>query len=184
MTHVVHVTTVPDSLVFIEGFIGALSAEGYTVSVVSSPGPKLDAFARRTGVEVHALEMPRKLSPLGDLETLGVLTRLLWRLQPDLVHAHTPKGGLLGMLAARTVGVRARIYHMRGLPLMTAHGAMRSLLKATEQTACGQANHVLCQSHSLRAVALEERLCAPTPSGCAHSAVPFAQPGGFPPTRW
>ena len=50
---------------------------------------------------------------------------------------------------------------MRGLPLMTAHGLMRSLLKLTEQISCAQATRVLCQSHSLREIALLERLCAP-----------------------
>jgi glycosyltransferase involved in cell wall biosynthesis len=161
MRSVVHIITVPDSLLFIEGFIGALARGGYSVSVVASPGPKLDAFSRRTGIQVHAVEMPRRISPLEDLEALATLTRLLVRLKPDLVHAHTPKGGLLGMLAAQTAGVPTRIYHMHGLPLMTAKGALRSVLTATEQTACGQATHVLCQSTSLRRVALEQRLCPP-----------------------
>jgi glycosyltransferase involved in cell wall biosynthesis len=82
-------------------------------------------------------------------------------LKPDIVQAHTPKGGLLGMLAARAAGVRCRIYQMRGLPLMTARGLMRSLLTLTEQISCAQATRVICQSPSLMSAALEERLCAP-----------------------
>lgn len=134
---------------------------GFDVVAISSPGPELDAFGEREGVRVVGVPMPRRITPLRDLASLLRLWRALSELNPDIVHAHTPKGGLLGMLAGTLAGAPVRIYHMRGLPLMTATGFKAVLLTATEKVSCALAHEVLCVSHSLRDVALERRLCGP-----------------------
>ncbi len=159
MPLLVHVLTVPESLVFLRGHVDFMRARGWEMTVVTSPGPALDAFGERHDVPVHAVEMPRRMSPARDATSLARLTALLRRLRPDLVHAHTPKGGLLGTIAATAAGVRARIYHMRGLPLMTATGAQRRILTMTERTSCALATRVLAVSPSLRDYAVEARLC-------------------------
>ena len=159
MRRVVHVLTVPESLVFLRGQVAFMRERGWDMTVVTSPGAALDAFGARHGVPVHGIEMPRRMSPVEDARSLARLTALLRRLRPDLVHSHTPKGGLLGTIAATMAGVRARIYHMRGLPLMTAAGAQRKILTATERTSCTLATRVLAVSHSLRDYAVEAKLC-------------------------
>ena len=157
----VHVTTVPDSLGFFIGQIGYMKGRGIEVHALSSPGPLLDEFAAREQVQTHAVEMPRRISPGHDLGAVRQMVEALRRIRPHIVHSHTPKGGLLGMIAARLAGVPVRIYHIRGLPLMTATGRRRALLRWTEKVACGLAHQVLCVSHSVREVALEEGLCPP-----------------------
>jgi glycosyltransferase involved in cell wall biosynthesis len=86
------------------------------------------------------------------------LVRIMRRVRPDIVHAHTPKAGLLGMMAAVAAGVPRRVYHMRGLPLETATGWRRTLLLQAERFTCRLAHRVICVSPSLRAVALREKL--------------------------
>jgi glycosyltransferase involved in cell wall biosynthesis len=156
-----HVTTVPMSLVFLKGQVGFMKASGFDVAAVSSPGPDLDAFAEAQGVAVHAVEMPRSITPVHDVGAVARLRAVIRALRPDVVHAHTPKGGLLGMIAATLAGVPVRVYHMRGLPMMTATGTRRRLLAATERVACRLAHSVICVSHSLREVAVAEGLCPP-----------------------
>ncbi len=138
-----------------------MKARGIDVFALSSPGKDLEEFGRREDVPVYGVEMLRSISPLRDLVALWSIVRLIRRLRPHIVHAHTPKGGLLGMIAAWLARVPVRIYHIRGLPLMTASGPRRTLLKWTERIACALANRVLCVSHSVREVAIAERLCPP-----------------------
>ncbi|MBD0320537.1 MAG: glycosyltransferase family 4 protein, partial [Gemmatimonadetes bacterium] len=157
----VHVTTVPDSLAFFIGQVGWMKARGIEVHALSSPGPLLDEFGRREGIATHAVEMPRRISPGHDLGAVRRMVRALRGIRPHVVHSHTPKGGLLGMIAARAAGVPVRIYHIRGLPFMTATGRRRALLRWTEKVACGLAHQVLCVSHSIRQVAIDEGLCPP-----------------------
>jgi glycosyltransferase involved in cell wall biosynthesis len=180
-----HLTTVPMSLTFLRGQPGFLAARGMEVQALSSPGPELRAFGQVEGVPVHGVRMLRQISPLHDLGALLRIVRVIRRVRPHVVHAHTPKGGLLGMLGAAIAGVPVRVYHMRGLPMATATGGRRALLRAAERVSCALAHRVLCVSPSLREVALAEGLCAPekiaVPGGGSGQGVDAA--GRFDPAR-
>jgi glycosyltransferase involved in cell wall biosynthesis len=159
MVKLVHVTTVPDFLGFFTGQVGYLKARGFDVQAICSPGEVFDGFAVREGIVTHRIEMSRRITPLRDLVAVVQLWRWLRRSRPHIVHAHTPKGGLLGMIAAWLARVPVRIYQIHGLRLMTATGLKRQLLRWTEKVACSLAGHVLCDSRSVREVAIAERLC-------------------------
>lgn len=154
----VHVLTVADSLIFIDTVVRRARDAGLEVTVITSPDERLTAFGRRLGVRTVGIEMPRRVSPLEDWVALTALRRELERIGPDIVHAHTPKGGLLGTLAAASLQVPTRVYQMRGLAFVTAKGVLREVLKTTERLSCNGSTHVICQSHSLREQALAEGL--------------------------
>ncbi|HOP79171.1 MAG TPA: glycosyltransferase family 4 protein [Armatimonadota bacterium] len=155
----VHITTVPESLGFLTGQVSYMKTRGFVIHAISSPGELLDRFEEQEKVEVHPVLMSRRITPLRDLFSLGRIVFTLRKIRPTIVHAHTPKGGLLGMIAAWLTGVPVRIYHIHGLPLMTATGRKRKILHWTEKTACKLATQVLCVSHSIRNVAIMENLC-------------------------
>jgi lipopolysaccharide/colanic/teichoic acid biosynthesis glycosyltransferase/glycosyltransferase involved in cell wall biosynthesis len=155
----VHITTVPQTLLFLRGQIGYMKSRGFRIVAVSSPGDVLDEVGRSEGIETHALVMPRRITPLGDLVVLFRLVLLFWTLKPDVVHGHTPKGGLLGMMAAALTGVKGRVYTLHGLPMETAAGIRRSLLRLTEQVSCALARRVHAVSESLRRRAAALGVC-------------------------
>lgn len=158
---VIHVTTVPLSLIFLKGQPRYMRERGFELQVVSSPGDELQAFANEESVRATAIPMARAITPFADLRSLFQLWRLFRRERPEIVHSHTPKGGLLGTVAATAAGVPVRLYHMRGLPLMGVRGPKRLLLTLTEKVSCAFATEVLCVSHSLRSVALDAKLTDP-----------------------
>ncbi len=63
------------------------------------------------------------------------------------------------MLAGWLTGVPVRVYHVHGLPMMTAVGFKRAVLKWAERVACRLADRVMCVSNSIREVAVNEGLC-------------------------
>jgi lipopolysaccharide/colanic/teichoic acid biosynthesis glycosyltransferase/glycosyltransferase involved in cell wall biosynthesis len=128
---------------------------------VSAPGAALDEFARREGATPWTVPFSRRPGPREAVLVLGRLWRLFRRLRPDMVHAHTPQAGLLGMLAARLAGVPARFYTLHGLAWETTRGWRRGLLRALDRLACGLATQVLAVSPSVRAAALGARLASP-----------------------
>jgi len=156
-----HVTTVPLTLGFLRGQAAFMARRGIAIEFVSSPGELLDRHAGEEGVPAHGIPMARRITPLSDLVAVLRLGRLFLRRRPMIVHSHTPKGGLLGMVAAFLARVPVRIFHLRGLPLVTARGLTRRLLVAAERTSCHLAHRVLAVSPSLRQVALAEALCPP-----------------------
>lgn len=159
-TRLVIITTAPLALWgFFQPQMRFLRTQGFDIHAVSSPGKELDECGRNTGVATHAVLMKRDINPLADLVALLRLWKLLRCLRPAIVHVHTPKAGLLGMVAARAAGVKLRIYTVHGLPAMTRTGWRRHLLHAADRVACLLATQILCVSHSLRAVVIQNRLC-------------------------
>ena len=154
-----HVTTVPMTLCFVAGHVAHAKRRGFEVHVLSSPGAALDEFARDLQVEAHGVPMPRRITPLADLAALWRIVRVMRRVRPTIVDAHTPKGGLLAMMAAALCRVPVRIYHQHGLPLVTATGLRRRILRWSERTTCRLAHQVICISASLREVLIAEGLC-------------------------
>lgn len=136
-----------------------MTSRGLDVHAVSAPGELLDQFEAREPVTVHPVPMTRAITPFRDLSAVRQIAKVIKSIRPQIVHAHTPKGGLLGTMAAAIAKVPIRIYHIRGFPFMTARGPKRRLLRWTEWAACRMATQVLCISPSLREVAIAEGIC-------------------------
>jgi len=158
---VLHVTTVPLTLRFLEGHVAHAKRKGFEVHALSSPGPALEEFGRDMQIPVHPVRMPRRITPLADLVALGRIVRIIRQVRPAIVDGHTPKGALLAMIAAVLCRVPVRIYHQHGLPLVTAAGLKRRILRGAERIACRLAHEVICISESLREVLVAEGLCPP-----------------------
>ena len=143
------------------GRLRSLREAGFRVTLVSSPGDLLDRTAAREGVEPIAIPIERGIAPVADVVSLMKLISLLRRLRPDVAEFSTPKAGLLGTLAAKIVGIPARVYMLRGLRLETVTGIKRRILLAAERRAAASAHVVLCNSESLRSVAVALGLAPP-----------------------
>ena len=137
-----------------------MKAHGFEVHAVSAPGPGLEQVAASEEIECHSLRLSRRIAPLDDLVSLMRLVLLFRRLSPTIVHAHMPKAGLLGMLAARCIGVPLRIYHNHGMPYTSATGWRRVLMRCVERVTYRQAHQVLCVSESVRQRAIQDGICA------------------------
>lgn len=163
MPRLVHITTVPQTATaFLKGQLRWLRDRHFDVTVISSPGPLLEQFARDESIAVRSLPMQRSIAPHHDLLAVSRLRRLLTELSPDIVHAHTPKAGLLGMVASATLSRRpVRIYHLHGLRFETLAGWRRQLLRTAETLTCHLADRVLCVSPSLRQKAEREGIVRP-----------------------
>lgn len=155
----VHVTTVPQALSFFTGQVRYMQARGIEVHAVSSPGERLTSFGEQEHIQTHEVNMKRRISPLHDCGAAFRLTRVLGNVRPAIVHAHTPKGGLLGMIGAWLTRTPVRIYSIHGLRYMTASGWRRLLLQWTERVSCKLSHRVICVSHSLRDVVIDDSIC-------------------------
>lgn len=166
MIKLIHITTVGETLGFFSGQIGFLKEQGFDVHVASSPGKDATRFAHAESVEFHSVPMSREISPLTDLVSLFRLCLLFARIRPDIVHSHTPKAGMLSMIAAFLTRVPVRIYHNHGLRYLTTTGVKRSLLIFTERFSCRLSHRVLCVSPSVRQVMIEKGICTDEKSKC------------------
>jgi UDP-N-acetylglucosamine:LPS N-acetylglucosamine transferase len=96
--------------------------------------------------------------PFRDLYCLWLLFRLFKKEKPDIVHSHTPKAGLLSMIAAKLAGVKTRIHTVAGMPYMVAEKNKKKLLIAMEKLTYRWATEVWPNSKSLYDFMLSEKL--------------------------
>ena len=156
------VAALPSTLwVFYRRLITALPAKGFQVGLACSDAPGIELLRTLPSARIHPLEIRRAITPWQDVRTTAALAGILRHHAYSIVHGHTPKGGLLAMLAATMAGVRRRLYTLHGLPLETETGVRRALLATTERVSCHLARHVLAVSPSLRACVQDLRLCPP-----------------------
>lgn len=148
-------TTHSRTLGLIKGQIGFIGREMDVILVAKDTG-NLRQLAEGEGVTYRSIDMRREISPIDDLRALFNLWRLFRKEKPDIVHANTPKGALLGMLAAKLAGVHHRLYNVNGLRFETAEGGLRTLLIAMERIACKCATKVIPQSNGVREVLIRE----------------------------
>jgi glycosyltransferase involved in cell wall biosynthesis len=154
------ISAVPGTLWgFYGGLIKQLKASSVDVTIASSNILYLDVFRQQVGCRVFPVEITRQISPQKDLAAICKHTRHLRREKYDIVHAHTPKGGLVGMVSAFVAGIPHRLYTIHGLPLETATGLKRCLLWLAERLSCKLATQILAVSPSLREKVLAEKLC-------------------------
>ena len=146
----IRITTIPMALhVLLPGQMKFMSENGFEVVMISADGENLDKVIKNEKCRHIIAPMTRKITPLQDLKCLIQLIKIFRKEKPDIVHSHTPKAGLLGMLAARISGIKIRIHTVAGLPLMEESGVKYALLKQIERITYSAANHVWPNSNSL-----------------------------------
>ena len=163
MKKLVRITTVPISLEKLLENQARFFKKYYSVTLVSAQKEQLEALAKEQGVAYFPLEMTRKITPLQDLRCLLQLVRFLRKEKPHIVHSHTPKAGIIGMLAAFIARVPVRMHTVAGLPLMEAKGMKKRILYAVERLTYRCATHVYPNSKGLMDFIQEKHLAEKTP---------------------
>ena len=158
MKKLIRITTVPLSLEKLLEDQGQFFRRYYTITYISSQKERLKKVAEQQGVEHFPLDLTRKITPLKDLKALYRLFRFLQGHRPEIVHTHTPKAGIVGMLAAFLARVPLRIHTVAGLPLMEAKGMKKIILRFVERLTYRCATNVFSNSKGLQAYILEQRL--------------------------
>ena len=150
MKKLIRITTVPISFkVLLKGQLRFMASNGFDVKGVSSDGEELKEVRENEGIVMEAINMSRKITPFQDLKSLWEMWNFLRKEKPQIVHTHTPKAGIIGMLAARLAGVPHRLHTVAGLPLMEATGIKRKILNFVEKLTYSSATRVYPNSKGL-----------------------------------
>jgi glycosyltransferase involved in cell wall biosynthesis len=140
-----------------------LAARGHEVHLV---------FSRRTetpfdvethlasAVHLHEIELARAINPIADLRGLLALRRLMKAIDPDIVHLHSSKAGVLGRIVARSMRrERTTFYSPRGLSFLQEDHSPRArkVYQAIEWAAARLGGTIVACSASERRL-IEQRI--------------------------
>ena len=174
--------------VHIRDLAATLIERGHKVTVViGGEGPVTEALAERDVPYVSLKHLGRSVSVYRDARAFAEIRQTLKRLEPDLLSTHNAKAGILGRMAARTLGVPV---------LFTAHGWIftdgvpaleASLYRTAERLAAPLADRIITVSEFDRRLAMEQRVAPADKLICVHNGMPdvpeaaHAQPEQDPP---
>jgi glycosyltransferase involved in cell wall biosynthesis len=106
------------------------------VTLITGPaeGPEGDLFDRATQLGLKVLVFPelvRAIRPVVDLQAYRRLRAAFRRLEPDVVHTHSSKAGILGRAAAWHEKVPAVVHTIHGMPFGKFETALKNRLYIT-----------------------------------------------------
>lgn len=131
----------------------------YEVVAVSSDKSRLEKIGAQENVRTFHLEMSRKITPINDFIAVIKLFLFLRKENPTIVHTHTPKAGIVGMLAAALAGVPNRYHTVAGMPLLEATGFKRKVLNFVEKMTYACATKIYPNSNGLTDIILANNFC-------------------------
>lgn len=156
----IRVTTVPLSLdKLLSGQLNYMHSF-YDVIAVSSEKEYLKKIGKKENVATFHLEMSRKITPIQDVLAVLKLIVFLRKESPFIVHTHTPKAGIVGMLAAFVAKVPHRLHTVAGMPLLEESGFKRRVLDFVEKLTYACATKVYPNSFGLKTIIEKNKYCS------------------------
>jgi glycosyltransferase involved in cell wall biosynthesis len=152
------ITTHPISLhKLLQGQANYMQEQGFDVILASAAGKEIEAIEKETGLTVYIIPLTRKITIFQDLIALWKTYKLIKKEKPNIVHTHTPKAGIIGMLAAKMAHVPARMHTVAGLPLLEAKGFRRKILNLVEKITYSAATNIYPNSFGLKQIILDHQ---------------------------
>lgn len=130
----------------------------FDVVALSNDTGKLKAVGEREGVRVIEVPMHREISLKSDILCLWKLYGIFKKEKPDIIHANTPKGSLLAMVAGWLAGVKHRLYTVTGLRYQGASGLLRIILMNMERISCFFATKVIPEGNGVKKALLHDHI--------------------------
>jgi glycosyltransferase involved in cell wall biosynthesis len=131
----------------------------FEVVAISSDREYLERVGVREGVRTFPIDMSRKITPLADFLAICKLYFFLRKEEPLIIHSHTPKAGLVAMIASKLAGVPHRLHTVAGLPLLETKGLKRKLLDFVEKITYACATNVYPNSFGLQEIIVQHKFC-------------------------
>lgn len=174
------VTTIATSLNFFKGQYQLLLSD-FDITAIASDKKILKEVGEENHIKIHHIPMEREISILKDIYCLICFIFYFIRQRPYIVHGNTPKGSLLSMIAAWITRVPVRIYMCHGLRYQGCYGLKRKLLMFMERISCRCATEIICVSHGIKEVLIEDRITNKEPIVIWNGSVQGIDMGKFNP---
>ncbi len=140
---------------------------GEEVLLITGPaiGPEgsLMERARRKEVPLKVIRwMRREIHPWRDIRSFWVLRQVLRIYNPDVVHTHSAKAGILGRVAARQLGVPVVVHTVHGAPFHPyQHALSRWFCRSAEAWAASYCDMFVTVADAMKQLLVREGIAPP-----------------------
>lgn len=161
---VLHIITVSFVInhFFGKQFLYLKKSTGNVYHLACTPSKEFIEFSKRLGYIPFEVEITREISPLKDIKAIYKIYKYIKKNNIDKVVGHTPKGGMIGMIASFLAGISDRIYFRHGIIYETSIGYKKILLKNIDRLTGFFATKVVCVSQSVMDISEKDWLNNPS----------------------
>ena len=158
---------------------------GHQVTLVTGPaiGPEgsLMARAQNYGYRVIVVdEMLRSILPVKDFRSYRRITKLLEEIEPDVVHTHSSKAGIIGRWAADRAKVPAIVHTIHGLAFTASTSRMaNAVYRNLEKQTAPLTTKIVCVADAMAEQSLRAGIGRPEQYVTVYSGMetqPFLDP--------
>jgi glycosyltransferase involved in cell wall biosynthesis len=157
---VLHIITVSFVInhFFGKQFLYLKEKKGNEYHLGCTPSKDFIEFSNELGYIPFEVEITRSISPIKDLKAIIKIYQYIKTNKIDKVVGHTPKGGMVAMIASILANVSERIYFRHGIIYETSTGFKKILLKSIDRLTGFLATKVVCVSNSVKEISEKDHL--------------------------
>jgi glycosyltransferase involved in cell wall biosynthesis len=148
------------------------------------PEGRLLEQGRAGGLDVEVIDaLRRAIHPILDRTAYMQLRKTIRRFQPDVVHTHSAKGGILGRAAAWAEKVPVIVHTVHGAPFHPYQSKLaRSFYRACERWAAKRCHHLITVADAMKQMLLDNQIMPASKITTIYSGMdvePFLHCGQF-----
>jgi glycosyltransferase involved in cell wall biosynthesis len=155
-----------------------LAARGNDVTLITGPalGPEGELFEQTKNQKFKTIvidSLRRQINPIYDIPAYNQIKKLLAEIQPDIVHTHSAKAGILGRFAAYNLKNRPKIVHtIHGLSFYPYLNPLaNSFCIAVEKAAAKKTDAFISVADAMTEKSLAAGIGKPEQFATAYSAI-------------
>jgi len=160
-----------------------LAGRGHEVTLITGPaiGPEGELFEQTKGAGFETIvvdKLRRAISPFNDVRAYLAIKNLLRKIQPDVVHTHSAKAGILGRLAGHALKGKwakdrpAVVHTIHGLAFHPYQGnLLNKFYIAVEKAAARRTDFFISVADAMTEQALAVGIGGPEQFVTAYSAI-------------
>lgn len=111
---------------YIRQVIESIDYNTFSLEVIGPYDESFAKFCEENSVDFHVIEMKRGLSPSNDISALFSIRKYIKKSNPDIIHLHSSKAGVLGRLACASLHKRV-VFTPHAISYMSFSGIKRSI---------------------------------------------------------
>ena len=112
--------------------------------------------------KVFSINLIRKIAPFRDLISLIQICKIIKQEKFDVIHTHTPKAGLIGILASYLMRVPNRLHTFTGQVWISKKGIVKLLLIALDKLVIRLSTEIIVDGNSQKEFLIEKKILEET----------------------
>jgi glycosyltransferase involved in cell wall biosynthesis len=132
---------------YVSHIVNHANPELFDFAMIAPADARFEQFCRERNIPFYPVDLHRNINPLSNVKALYKIIRVFKKEQPDVIHAHSARGGFLGRAAAHLLHLKV-VYTPHAFSYLSFTGLKRTVFYSLETMARKWTTVLLAISYS------------------------------------